>query len=156
MRLVDVSKVSSSLTMWNTQNCNRVSSPFTFSPMYVFPVPGGPWMTANSLVSAICMALYWESSSSRSSAEGHKARFVIGTSVPLKKERCVFSHAFPASDSFWKLFCFAFIASLSKQAGYPGFSFEGGDCKLHFTKEPLEFKCFHWHFLSSSLKLHSQ
>ena len=93
MRLVDVSKVSSSLTMWNTQNCNRVSSPFTFSPMYVFPVPGGPWMTANSLVSAICMALYWESSSSRSSAEGHKARFVIGTSVPLKKERCVFSHA---------------------------------------------------------------
>ena len=54
----------------------------TFRPIYVFPVPGGPWITANSLVSAICKALYWESSSSRSSADGQWARCRSGTSVP--------------------------------------------------------------------------
>ena len=54
----------------------------TFRPIYVFPVPGGPWITANSWVRAICKALYWELSSSRSSADGQWARCRSGTSVP--------------------------------------------------------------------------
>ena len=58
-------------------NCSRFHS--TFNPMYVFPVPGGPWITANSLVSAICRALNWESSRPRSSADGQEARSKTGT-----------------------------------------------------------------------------
>lgn len=46
--------------------------------MYVFPVPGGPWITANSLVSATCRALNWESSRPKSCAEGQEARFRRG------------------------------------------------------------------------------
>ena len=62
----------------------------TLSPIYVFPVPGGPWITANSFVSAICIALYWESSSSSSFAEGQEAKLRTGTLFPWgKKKRTV-------------------------------------------------------------------
>lgn len=159
MRLVDVCIVSSSFTMWNTQNINRDSTAYTFSPMYVFPVPGGPWMTANSLVSAICMALYWESSSSRSSADGQKARFVIGTSVPLKKERSVFSHAPRPSGSFWQLFYILVLMHVYRSIQ---------DIQAFHSKEEtvnstlprslfLEFKTVFTEILvSSSLKQHSK
>ena len=52
--------------------------------MNVFPVPGGPWMTASSLVSAVCKAFSWESSSSKAFAVGQEARFRIGTLVPVE------------------------------------------------------------------------
>ena len=47
-------------------------------------------MTANSLVSAICNARYWELSSSRSSADGQYARLRIGTSLPLERRNVFF------------------------------------------------------------------
>ena len=54
--------------------------------MYVFPVPGGPWTTANSLVSANCKAWNCESSSSRSFADGQEAGLKTVTLDTRKRE----------------------------------------------------------------------
>ena len=54
----------------------------TINPMKVFPVPGGPWITANSLVSASCKALNCESSNFRSSATGQEAGSNTETNSP--------------------------------------------------------------------------
>ena len=59
--------------------------------MYVFPVPGGPWTTANSLVSANCKAWNCESSSSRSFADGQEAGLKTVTLDARKRGKC-FNH----------------------------------------------------------------
>ena len=79
------------------RSINRNNFKPTFNPINVFPVPGGPWIIANSLVSAICSALNWESSRSRCSAEGQEDSSRSDTEVPLKQNR--------KNSSNWDKFC---------------------------------------------------
>ena len=53
----------------------------TLRPINVFPVPGGPWITATSLVKAIFNASYWDSSRPSSSLLGQRSSSSTGTSL---------------------------------------------------------------------------